>query len=166
MVIGDWITLSAVIVALGIGVASIVQTQTLQKRERKERLLSEIIVWADDIRKSSSENIDPSKVILDSPVMQMATQDYFIQLRKRYQAFKTKSAYIKEAISKVFGGDLLSSVNRVIQELDNNIELLRVCLTQKGKDNIKEVENCKKSLDSSSEELMILATKIKTKDIR
>ncbi|MFC1929455.1 hypothetical protein ACFLW6_01110 [Chloroflexota bacterium] len=46
MELGDWITLSAVLVALGIGVASILHTQSLQKRERRERLLNEIIEWA------------------------------------------------------------------------------------------------------------------------
>jgi hypothetical protein len=46
MEVGDWITLAAVIVALGLGVASILQTQILQKRERRERLLNEIIEWA------------------------------------------------------------------------------------------------------------------------
>ncbi len=39
-------TLAAVVVALGIGVASILQTLSLQKREREERLLKEIIEWA------------------------------------------------------------------------------------------------------------------------
>jgi hypothetical protein len=50
---GDWITLAAVIVALGIGVASILHTQSLQKRERKERLLNEIVEWASNVAKSA-----------------------------------------------------------------------------------------------------------------
>ncbi len=45
-VISTGITLLAVLVALGIGVASIWNTQSLQKKERKERLLNEIIEWA------------------------------------------------------------------------------------------------------------------------
>jgi len=49
MGVGDWITLAAVIVALGIGVASILYTQNLQKKERRERLLNEIIEWAIDV---------------------------------------------------------------------------------------------------------------------
>ena len=51
MDIGNWITLFAVIVALGIGVASILHTQRLQTKERKERLLNEIIEWAIKVRK-------------------------------------------------------------------------------------------------------------------
>ena len=53
MEIGDWITLVAVLVALGIGVASILHTRSMQKRERRERLLNEIIEWGESIRKSS-----------------------------------------------------------------------------------------------------------------
>jgi hypothetical protein len=48
MEVGDWITLGAVVVALGIGVASIIHTQSLQRKERRERLLNEIIEWAMD----------------------------------------------------------------------------------------------------------------------
>jgi len=51
MDVGDWITLGAVIVALSIGVASILHTRSLQKKERKERLLNEIIEWAIKVRK-------------------------------------------------------------------------------------------------------------------
>ena len=50
MKVGDWITLAAVLVALGLGVASLRQTQMQQKRERRERLLNEIIEWASEIQ--------------------------------------------------------------------------------------------------------------------
>jgi len=93
MEVGDWITLGAVIVALGIGVASILYTQYLQKKERKERLLNEVIKWAEDIRKSSSESINPSKIILDAGNVQIATQQGFRALRRRCQDLNTKSAY-------------------------------------------------------------------------
>jgi hypothetical protein len=54
MGIGDWITIVAVLVALGIGVSSIIQNEILQKRERKERLLNEIFEWASDIEKAAT----------------------------------------------------------------------------------------------------------------
>jgi len=53
MHVGDWITLAAVIVALVLGVVTIIQTYRSQKRERKERLVSEIIEWATVIAKST-----------------------------------------------------------------------------------------------------------------
>ena len=46
MEVGDWITLAAVMVALGLGVASILHTSSMQKGERRERILNEIIEWA------------------------------------------------------------------------------------------------------------------------
>jgi hypothetical protein len=46
MEVGDWITLSAVLVALGLGVAAIIHTRIMQIKERKERLLNDIIEWS------------------------------------------------------------------------------------------------------------------------
>jgi len=51
MKIGDWITVIAVIVALGLGVRSIIQTHILQKKERRQILLNEIIEWLRSINK-------------------------------------------------------------------------------------------------------------------
>ncbi len=63
MNIDSWLTLIAVIVALGLGVSSLIQTQMLQKRERRERLLNEIIEWAIEINtvslKTDLPKIDP-----------------------------------------------------------------------------------------------------------
>ncbi len=163
--------LSTIALALVAGVTLYVHYQTMkdardrESRDRKERLLNEIIEWAEDIGKSSSENVDPKYVILDSPVMAIASQQEFLQLRKRYQGLNKKSAYMKEAISKVFGCELVSAVEKVIQQLDNNIEMLRGCLTRKDEKSSEKVEECKKSLDCCAEELIIEATKIKTKDI-
>jgi len=46
---GDWITLFAVVVALGIGASSLVQTRRLEWRRRREQLLNTIGAWARDI---------------------------------------------------------------------------------------------------------------------
>jgi hypothetical protein len=166
MEIGDWITLGAVIVALGIGVASILHTNSMQKRERKERLLNEIIEWAEDIRQSSAEDINPNKVLLDSPVMQISSQTGFLRLHKRYQDLNTRSAYMKETISKVFGRELLSALEKVIQELDNNIKILQICLTRKAEENFNQVEECKKSIDCCAENLIKEATGIKIRNTK
>ncbi len=50
MDISNWITLTAVIVALGLGLSSLIQTHRLQKRESRERLLNEIIEWVSDVK--------------------------------------------------------------------------------------------------------------------
>jgi len=69
---------------------------------------------------------------------------------------------MKEAISKAFGCNLLSAVEKVIQKLDEAIEILEGCITSKAKENSEKVEKYKKSLDCCAEELIIEVTKIKT----
>ena len=136
-----------------------------EKRDRKERLLNEIIDWAEDIRKISSESIAPSEIVLDDPTMQIAPQMDFLRLRKSYQDLNTKSVSVK-AIAKIFGGNLLSAVEKVIQKLDETIETLKGYLTSKAsKENSEKIEEYKESLDSCTEELIIEATKIKTREI-
>jgi hypothetical protein len=142
------------------------QNYSLHKKERKEHLLNEVIDWAEDIRKSSSESIDPSKIVLDDPTMQIASQHDFLRLRRKYQELNKKSAYMKTTIAKVFGGNLLSAVKKIIYKLDETVEILSKCLTSKvSKDNSEKVEEYKKSLDSCTEDLIVEATKIKTRDI-
>jgi hypothetical protein len=53
MEVGDWVTLGAVIVALGIGVASILHSRSIQKKERRERLLNEIIEWISEFKRKT-----------------------------------------------------------------------------------------------------------------
>ena len=58
MVIGDWITLVAVITALTLGALAMIQTNRIQKRQYKHLLINEIIDWATEIVKSiRTENI-------------------------------------------------------------------------------------------------------------
>jgi hypothetical protein len=162
---GDWITLAAVIVALGIGIASILHTQNLQKKERKERLLNEIIEWAEDIRKSSSQNILPNKVELDSPIMQIPVQQMFLQSWYRYQDLYKKSSFVKVAIFNTFRNDLFLLVLEVIQRLDEILEVLEGCISRKAEENSEKVEKYKETLDHCAEQLIIGATNLKTKNL-
>jgi hypothetical protein len=168
----DWLKEWAIVVSAGVTLLlaiaafwTIRQNYSLRKKERRERLLNEIIEWADDIRKSSSESIDPNEIIFDDPTMQIASQQVFQQLRRKYQSLNTKSAYMKEAISKVFGINLLSAVEKVIKKLNEAIKMLGTCITSKAKENSAKVEEYKKSLDNCTEELIKEATKIKTKGV-
>ena len=52
MVIGDWITLGAIIIALIIGILALLQTNRIQKRQYKHLLINEIIDWATKIVQS------------------------------------------------------------------------------------------------------------------
>jgi len=144
------------------------QNRGIQIKNRKERLLNEIIEWAEDIRKSSSESIDPNEIMFDTPVEQMATQRGFYNLRLRYQAISVKSEYMEGIAKKVFGNELLSATEIVIQKLGEIIDILKDCLTNRRasqKEKNEEVETYKKSLDSYAKDLIIEASKIKTRNI-
>ena len=144
---------------------AIYQNYQLNKRERKERLLNEIIEWAEDIRKSSSESIDPNEIIFDTPIEQMATQRGFYNLHLRYQAISVKSEYMEGIAKEVFGNELLSATEIVTQKLGEILDILKDCLTNRRasqKEKNEEVETYKKSLDSCAEDLIKEATKIKT----
>ena len=134
---------------------------------RDERLLNEIIDWAEDIRKSSSETIAPNRIVLDDPTMQIAQQIDFRRLRNRYQEINTKGTYVK-ASAKVFGGNLLLITESVIHKINEIIEILEVCLLNSRiskEEKHEKAEAQKKLLDSYAEDLIMEAVKIKTKDI-
>lgn len=176
MEISDWINLIAAILVGGGTLAlaimaykAIQQTRAVQKAEKRERLLNEIIEWAEDIRKSSSGSIAPNEIIYDDGSMATASQMDFLRLRKTYQDINTKGTYVK-AIAKVCRGNLLSVTESVICKLDEIIKILEDCLTTSNtalsrEEKHKKVEACKRSLDSYAEDLIKEATKIKTRDI-
>ncbi len=113
MDISDWITLAAVLVALGLGVSSLIQTQSLQKRERKERLLNEIIEWATSIADTivtqsvQNTNSDKNKLFM-------------------YAHFESKSEYMV-TIAKIADSSLVPYVERIIGFLKYGI-----CTTAKS----------------------------------
>jgi len=80
-----WLTLFAVIVALGIGVASIIHTEIIQKRERKRMLLNEITEWATKVISWRSEN----RFILTE----------LASIKERRQSERLRHAHILEVIN-------------------------------------------------------------------
>jgi len=106
MSISDWITLSAVVVALGIGVASLLQTQRLQKRERKERLLGEIIEWAEYIKNASvTPDFSGSQKVRDANILM------------RYGTSFSKALSIETIIRRSFQKELFVDFLSVIDAL-------------------------------------------------
>ncbi len=170
MLRGD-VSLATAMVAFGTLILAVVtamaidSSRTMAKRDRKERLLNEIIEWAKEIREISSASIDPSKIEFDSPLEQIAIQRDFLYYHRKYQEVNNNSAYMEEVASKVFGDKLLSIVRDVSQKLNDTIELLANCLTKKESENSKKVEKCKEAIDSCAEKLMVETTKLKTQDI-
>lgn len=151
---GDWITLSAIIVALGIGVASVLHTQNMQKKERKERLLNEIIEWAENTYKCGVEsnywnlNNIVSKYF-DKPhdkkslLAELSLYNFTgsIELSSAYVIVERESNYII-TISSIFGISMQNSVKRLQESLKEHINLIdkwqRVFV---GLDKIKKEQN-------------------------
>ena len=158
MDIGDWITLGAVIVALGIGVASILHTRSLQKREHKDRLLNEIIEWAEDVADNAALGHRglPSKLTANTE-----WTDYLHNLFHRYHKALVRSEQIKE-IALTFGGELYSSFMTVNQmTLDTSTDIIEY---GKRKVTIEKLEPSETQLCESAVNLLKEATKIKTRD--
>jgi len=129
MEVGDWITLGAVIVALGIGVASILYTQSLQKKERKEKLLNEIIEWATNILsyKSPLDVVNNPEWILEKNVSEdekiKFIQIYgWMDLMGQLAVLQQRGEYIAQIASKI----RLDLGNKVAEVIDNIESYLRV----------------------------------------
>jgi hypothetical protein len=165
MEVGDWITLAAVIVALGIGVASILHTQSSQKRERKERLLNEIIEWATDI---STCSFKTDKYALANVVKIDLLLVNLAALEDQYNSVRMKGKYI-QGIASAFGTDLGNSVHEVITKLDEHIEIIRKYMYTeeeiKLENSAKELPEQRKFLIQSVDNMTQKAIKIKTRDI-
>ncbi len=160
MEISDWITLAAVIVALAIGVTSLLQTQMLQKRERKERLLNEIIEWAIDINKGGWEVIIPINLALDEDTSE---RENLARLLFKYQTLYAKSEYIQD-IALAFEENLHPALKRVTRNLKEAINRIDEYLF-KQKGTKERVEQSNKPLHKSVITLIKEAAKIKTGDI-
>jgi len=107
------------VVALIIGLISLVQTRNIKKEERKQRLLNEILDWARDLLMCGSEVfVHPTPGI--SPTARMAHGISSLYLR--YRATNAKSKYV-EKIASDFRQNLLPDVLSVISKLKELISL-------------------------------------------
>jgi len=116
-----WITLFAVIVALGIGIASIIHTEIIQKRERKHRLLNEITEWATKIVSWRSEN---RAVLKEMATIEEGEVRQSLRLMHAYiaevRSFFTAITGLNTAISKLslkFQQGLPEVIQKLISDL-------------------------------------------------
>lgn len=178
MGIPDWVTLAAVIVALGLGVSSLIQTHLLQKRERKERLLNEIIEWAEDINNAS---LTPD---ISLGIEQLKTRE--INVIMRYGNSLSKAISIGTIATVSFRKELSEHVAEVINTLQRfmcikQLKVQGIMPTKEGfpETAIQEIEKERaegktidelwyehaKKLADSVRNLLIKANQIKSKDI-
>lgn len=167
-----WITLGAVIVALGLGVASILHTQSLKKRERKERLLNEIIEWAIDVSKCGLDiNISIFNGLhraKDVKEMEFIKNTATLDLLSAFLVVNARSEYISK-MAFIFGQNLNRAIFETVESINEHIELLRKSYEDEDKKKIKassdDIGKHRNQLIKSAQKVIEEATKIKTKDI-
>ena len=160
MEITGWITLAAVIVALGIGVASILHTQRLQKQGRRDRLLNEIIEWAIDAAKPTYA------LTLTSLDYTLSEEDQttFVQLSQasHTDTLKARGKYIGK-IALIFTKDLSIAVENVRNNLEEHSKLIEDWVNDKS--NAKAIGTHDYTVGQSANKVIEEAVKIKTGDI-
>ena len=163
MDIGDWITLCAILVALIIGIASILHTRSLQKKERKQRLLNEIMEWGKDVINCSSELNIPLVTGIDRTTMLIYGRS---NLYFKYKSVNARSSYIGE-IAAIFGIDLLSAVTSVISKLAEFIRILEASiesLKKNGTEDKNTAEDCELKLYDLTRALIEKVAEVKVKE--
>ena len=160
------IVFAAFIAALSIDEARRLRKESVDKdnRDRRERLLNEIIEWATDVLKGgdletscklASENIRHE---VRQTLLSMSGVDTF-------EGFKTRSLYIL-LISRTLGDNLENAVEKAIQELNKITELLYKLV---GADTFEGIEELGKQkyelLNPAINAVIEQATNLKIKDI-
>ncbi|MBA7608654.1 hypothetical protein ES703_15833 [subsurface metagenome] len=168
MTTSDWINLIAAILIGGgtlfLGIMAwrtIRQTRSIQKAEKRGRLLNEIIEWAIDISTCSFREDKyalANVVTIDLLLVNLAA------LMDRYNSARMRGEYIR-IIAPVFGTNLANSVQQVITKLDEHIEVIRKYFYAereiKLEDSAKELPEHGKFLIQSINSLIKEATKLK-----
>lgn len=178
MTTDNWINLIAAILVGGgtlfLGIMAwrtIRQTRNMQKAEKRERLLNEIIEWA--------INVTKCEIILEladlTAIKNMrAGLDLFIMADKErftFKELKRRSFYISRVVS-AFGQDLQLVIEKLTKRLEVHLELLneyKDAILGERPDEIeslsKKLDDNKNLLDEFAEEILEEVAKIKTKDI-
>lgn len=167
MDISDWINIiSAILIGGGtlfLGVMALLtirQTRSIQKAERRERLLDEIIEWAVDMLECEAE---VSTAPLQAGVTDQNVLAAFMRLSLllKYRNVDARSEYVRQ-IALHFEEELQFAVKKATDELNATVEFLSEHLdtatTQK-------VRDYRESLELSALAVIKEATKIKTRDM-
>jgi len=124
MEVGDWITLAAVLVALGIGVASILHTQSLQKKERNIqrtiRRTEEVQEWILEICSITSSGSPPGDEQERRNRKWRAEKIVFLKDPIKVEAKKLDSEFISEKKLE----DIIVTLSTIVEEHKSNPEAL------------------------------------------
>jgi len=163
----DWSPLAIATVVLAcVAVWSILQTRGLQRSEKRQRLLNEVIEWAIDIRQcgivsASSEATRLAR--LDSSLSLEAGETVKIaSLRYEFEVLKARSEYIRR-IALATPQDLHSAVREAIEALERHITVISQWFTGEVKSDAIGIDRV--NLNKSANDVIEEAVKLKTKDI-
>jgi len=175
--LADVFTVWATLVLAGVAIFSFEESRRLreenrqkEERDRKERLLNEIIEWATDVAKCESLSPISELPILDFRTAGKELVDAAIEHRSkvaiaalglRYQAIDTRSESIKivaKKLDKSLGSNLHSAVRTTAKKLDTNIVINNKRL--KGEATDQEYEEHWRSLVRSAVALSKKATSL------
>ncbi len=175
----NWLGISALatlVLALG-AFLSIRQTRDMQRSEKRERLLNEIIEWAINITECGLEKeITTMSQIEDNEKIRQFVLARATELELSFARFRGRSRYIRNIVP-VSEQDLQNTVDNLIKKLEVHIDLftqMRGAILYKlgTKENIeardmmsRKVRDHKLELDKYANEVIEEATKIKTSDI-
>jgi hypothetical protein len=165
------------------------QNYSLHKKERKERLLNEIIEWAVDVAKCEftvniQEPLPIFSKLYEKSFREYEFQDkqelikgimldskrfwlnHYMNLHRNYQVLGTKGEYIINLSSAKYFESIINSVRKVKAQIsgyqDGLWEYMRDIDDKSKKEKL---ENEAKELHTRAVELIKEATKIKTRDI-
>jgi len=155
------LTFVAILIALSIGVANMLQTKSIQKMERKQRLLNEIIDWAKDVINCSSELNIPLVRGVDRTTMLIYGRS---NLYFKHRSVNARSSYV-EKIAAIFGMDLPFTVASVTSKLGEFIKILEAninSLEKSGTEDEEAAKDCELKLYNLTRALIEKVTEIKT----
>ncbi len=168
---------TATIVLAGLTYWNIHSRNAQEKRDRKERLLNEIIEWAINITECGTEKeITPMSQIEGDEMIRRFVLARATELELSFTRLKGRSQYI-QCIVPISEQDLQKIVDNLIKELEVHIDLFTqtrgAILYKPGtKENIeardmmsRKVRDHKLELDKYANEVIEEATKIKSRDI-
>ena len=125
------------------------QIYSLHKKERKERLLNEIIKWATDVvlcafsvpyRGMFEDIIGSLEKAAVEKMVRRANLTYYTNLRLSYQILTRKSKYI-ENIASSLPGNLDYAVKRLRKQIDSVISALKKCARDPSNKDRSDYEN-------------------------
>lgn len=165
LAIAPALTFLGIAAALYMSFRSLNQTKEIQEKEKRERLLKEIIEWAIDISKCGVEaSFRDIMEITNIEANAIPFAAHIAELSLRFKAMSGNNQYISK-IASTFGQVLQKVVGELTKEITFHIELLNQCthnaFTESRDESAAKVNEHKLILYQSVNKVIEEAAKIK-----